>query len=56
MVINKKIMDLKFYKMININRYVTLCHHFLWPFDVFLPLQRMGIFASIDYLRKQKHN
>ena len=39
-------MDFKFYKKkININRYITLCHHFLGSFDVFLPLQRTDIFA-----------
>ena len=37
-------MDFKFYKKDKYKRYVTLCHHFLGSFDVFLPL---GIFASI---------
>ena len=42
MVINKINMDLNFIK------YVTLCHLFLWPFEMFFfPLQRTGIFASI---------
>jgi len=49
MVINK-IVKFKFYKKININRYVTLCQHFLWPFNVFLPLQRTDIFASKNLL------